>query len=147
MDNALSYINIFPTTKEEKLTFINKCKQEVLSGECNPLDVFVQLKNLNDVIKGILEDKDINNEILNEADKFPGKSFSYKGGEITKSSKSTYDFSNCNDEILKQLEQEKEILEQQIKNRQELLKIGVNRETGEIFQQPIKKTTTFLKRG
>jgi hypothetical protein len=82
--------------------------------------------------------------VMSEADKYSEKTFSVGNFRITKTSKSTNDFSGC-DSHLDNLYFQMEQLKAQIKAREALVKTGVDSSTGEVFK-PVKTTVTeFLK--
>lgn len=146
--NALSVLSQFSDESNRK-QFVEKLKSEVLSGIYEPLDCEIMLKSVEDTIKEIRKDKDVENAKFNHADKWSEKTFEYKGFSITKSSKSTYDYSGCGDEILNDLLTKKAEIEESIKKRQTILQnIDGNdfadTQTGNLLNPPVKTSTPYL---
>lgn len=125
-------MEIYPSSPRELLTmmaststqidvFSDGVIESVQGGEINPLTVLVQLRAMQKATERILKEIDAN--IMAEADKHPGQSFEYMGNTITKAEHGTkYDYANCGDPDLKMYEDQKAILEKGIKERQEFLK-------------------------
>ncbi len=134
MENAISLITSFPTTKESQKKFIDKLINEVESGYYSPLECEIGLKALEVIIKAVRnKTKEL---IIHEASKYE-KTFKFKGIEITQTSKTTYDYSVCNDKTLNQLKE-------QIKIRESQLKSGVDVATGEVLIKPAIKISSFI---
>lgn len=123
----------------------------VQGGEVNPLAVLVQLRAMQQASERIL--KEIDNNIMSEASKYPGQTFEYMGNKITKAEHGTkYDYSVCNDPVLNDLIKEQESIAAKVKVRQERLKAQttpesiLDPETGEvvIITPPTKKSKSGL---
>jgi hypothetical protein len=151
---TLSVINLMPSTKEQINQFAELTINSIIAGNVDPLKIDIQLKAIEETIKKIRSDAQIKTAILKEAEKYGQKSFSFQGCKIQVTELgSKYDFSNCNDVILKRLENQSENLNVEIKNRQEYLKFckpgspQIDPETGEAFEvyPPVKNSTTGLK--
>lgn len=147
--NAISLLKKMPENKAQIDSFIKAAENEILSGVFNPLEVEKQLKIMEELISGLRKNPKIREQLLNELDKYSEKTISAFGVDFTKGNRTTYDFSTCNDSELEKLMADKEILDEKIKLRQEMLKniqpnAAVNPETGEYLLQPIKKTTEFV---
>ena len=141
MENAMSLITNFPTTKEQQKKFVDKLVAEVESGIYNPLDCELSLKALEEIVKSVREKtKDI---IKDEAAKY-SKTFNYKGVEITQSQRTTYDYSNCGDNLINDLNSQLTQIKEQIKIREQVLKSGVDIATGETFNPPTTLISSFL---
>jgi hypothetical protein len=144
MENALSYITVLPSTKQEMAVFVSKAIDEALSGTRNPLEIESQLKKLEDLIKAIRANSDYKYAVMDEAGKYHEKSFTAFGSKITKAVKTTYDFKACNDPVYNQLTDELAKLKEVIKAREQVLKTGVDPSTGETFNPPTSETTEYL---
>jgi hypothetical protein len=145
MTNAISVLQLMPLTKEQKKSFVQKAVTEITSGEYNPLQIEVWLKSIEDTINDIRKDRDVKIAVQFETDKYTEKTFSDFGATITKATRTTKDYSNCNDAVLNGLYSEMEKLKAVIKGREIMLDSGVNPETGETFEKPILKVTEYLK--
>lgn len=146
--NVLSTLTILPETKQQIQNYVEKAKSEILAGNESPLKVWKLLKSFSEVIKQIQQDEDIKKYILDEAEKEGKKQFELHGCKFTIQNRLSYDFSECNDSELDQLQKEAELLSLKIKARQAFL-IGLedsfnNPDTGEILLPPVKKTTTTV---
>lgn len=142
MEQAISTLSLFPQTPKEKTYFVEKVIDEILSGERNPLEFELILKSIEETIGLIRKDERVKNCIFEEALKYSEKTFEFKGFEITKGCKSTYDYSN--DSIWVELREK-------IKSREKLLQaINPNIEdiasgnSGEMLMPPLKKQSEYL---
>jgi hypothetical protein len=147
METAISNLNVLPETKGQRETFIKKLVSEVKSGNYDVLKFWKQLINVEQLIKDIKQ-TEIPGIAFDKADEHPEKTFKYDGAEITKTSKSTYDYSLCNDSHYNRLILEKQRIDNEIKDRVKLLQVLKNSiadpETGEVIYPPSKSTTDFL---
>lgn len=147
--NALSIFGLMPENKAQINSFIHAAKNEILSGEYNPIKVEVQLKIMEELISGLRKDPQVREQLLIELDKYKEKTISIYGTEITKSSRSTLDFSSCNDSELHDLQIKADEINAKVKARQKMLEnvvpmSVVNPETGEYLNPPSKKTTEVI---
>lgn len=147
--NALSVFGLMPENKAQITSFIQAAKNEILSGQYNPIKVEVQLKIMEELISGLRKDAEIRNQLLTELDKYQEKTIAIYGTDITKSSRSTLDYSTCNDSVLQDLQIEADEINAKVKARQEMLKnvvpmSVVNPETGEYLNPPSKKVTEVI---
>jgi hypothetical protein len=100
------------------------------------------LKNLEDTISAIRKDERVKNCIQSEVQKYSEKTIVFGDYEITKSQRTTYDYSND----ITWVE-----LKEKIKQREELLK-AINpsiteiadSKTGEMLMPPLKKQSDYL---
>lgn len=148
MTTALSTLSALPLTKGEIDRFSKMAISEILSGEANPLKVYLQFKAIANTIDLINKDKKVKNAIIEEASKYEGKTFEAMGANITISTKTNYDYSVCNFEKYNKLVKEKEELEEQIAELQNFLKTVkepiASVETGELINPPIKTGSEYL---
>jgi len=131
-------------TKSEQSDLINKTCQLIIDGEIDPIKAELALKAIENVIKDIRSNNHVKRITREETDKY-GKSFKLYGAKIENSQRTTYDYSECGDNILNSLYAEKREIEAQIKIRESIVKYGVDIETGETFNPPKTSTTEFLK--
>ncbi len=150
MEDAIAQFTYLPATKAERETFVALCVDEVLSGHRNPLELEVMLKNLEETINAIRKHPEVKEYVREEAEKYSEKTFKAFGVTITKTARSTYDFSGCNDSAWNDLKQKEATLKAEIKERETFLKSikpGMNiadSETGEILLPPATSTTESL---
>ncbi len=137
--NAIAELARLPKTIQERKSFVDACVNEILSGDRNPLEFEVMLKSLEDTIKEIRKNEAVKGYVLNEANKYPEKTFAFGNVDITKGSRATNDYSNDGEWVA---------LKAKLKEREEFLKglkvQMVDPETGDIVNPPIKKHTEFL---
>jgi hypothetical protein len=147
--NALSVFSAMPENKAQIESFIRSAKEEILSGQYNPIKVEIQLKIMEELIAGLRKDAEIRNQLLTELDKYTEKTIAIYGSEITKSNRTTFDYSTCNDTKLQDLMATVDHYNAKVKQRQEMLKnieqmTAVDPDTGEYLQPPTKKTTEIV---
>lgn len=147
--NALSVFSAMPENKTQIESFIRAAKDEILSGQYNPIKVEIQLKIMEELIAGLRKDAEIRNQLLTELDKYTEKTIAVFGSEITKSNRTTFDYSTCNDTKLQDLQATADHYNALVKQRQEMLKnieplSAVDPDTGEYLQPPTKKVTEVI---
>jgi cell fate (sporulation/competence/biofilm development) regulator YlbF (YheA/YmcA/DUF963 family) len=144
METAISTLSILPSTKAQRQSFIEMAVNEILDGNLNPLQVELTLKSAIDTLEEIRKNTRVKMAVQEEADKYSEKTFEIGNFKVTKSSRTTNDFSGC-DSHLDNLYAEMESLKAQIKARESLVKTGVDSSTGEVFKPVKSKVTEFLK--
>jgi len=155
-------MEIYPSSPRELLTmmaststqidiFSDGVIESVQGGEINPLTVLIQLKAMEKATERIL--KEIDKNIMSEADKYPGTTFEFMGNKITKAEHGTkYDYSGCGDPVLDDLLWQAKVLNEKVKARQERLKAQTEPEnildevSGEVYliTPPIKRSKSGL---
>jgi len=58
-----SVIRLMPESKEQIAVFVNSAVDQILSGQVNSLEAALYLKAMEDVVKGIRENKDVKESI------------------------------------------------------------------------------------
>jgi len=146
--NALSTITILPENKREIESFKLKVLSELKSGTYYILDVAARFKAIETVLKEIQSDKEFKDMAVNEAAKY-GKVAEIKGHKIEVAELGVkYDFSECGDSKLKEIESEINRLTEQKKARENWLKTlkeTMPNEDGEPCNPPAKTSTTGIK--
>ena len=139
-------IEIFknPLSKSQQQDVINNSIDLILSGEIDPLKAEITLSSMEKVIEAIRKNPKVKDLILYEAAKNP-KIFEIMRAEITQSSRTTYKYEDCGDDVLNDLMAQKSKIDEQIKIRQSIIKSGVDASTGETFNAPKSSTTCYLK--
>lgn len=79
---SMSVLRLFPETKEQQDTFVEMLVNQVLDGNVDPLEVEVQMCQMEQVIKKYRSDRRVQEACLNEAEKYNQKSFDYKNARI-----------------------------------------------------------------
>jgi hypothetical protein len=122
MNLTITNLSLFETSKQERQNFAEQITNNLLEGLADPLKVHLQVKCMEDLIKQITSSSVYKDLIVNEATKY-GKNFEHHNAKFEiKEMGVKYNFDNCNDPILKDLEDKFAILETEIKERQKFLK-------------------------
>jgi hypothetical protein len=151
MKNPLSLITKFPSTKREREFFIHQAIEEIMNGNCYPLQMEVRLKNLEEIIKGIRTSTTVKNAVIAAADYYHEKTFEQYGARITKSTRREWIYDNCNDSILADFRIQLNELQAAIKERETFLQtlkpgmIAVDEATGEQLIPPSVNEKTILQ--
>jgi hypothetical protein len=150
--SALGTLMLMPSTQTQVDVFSDMIIQSVKEGEINPIELLVQLKALEKATERIV--KEIKENVLTEASKYPGNSFDFKGNKIERAELGTkYDYSKCNDPIWENLDSKASAASNDKKDRETFLKAIKDKETivdpntGEVvtIYPPLKTSTTGLK--
>lgn len=151
--SAVGVLSLMETTKEQRTTFVQGVVTSLINGEADPLKVHLQVKNTEDLIKQIISDEKYRELCLGEAQKY-GKSFDrYNAKFEIKEVGTKYDYSNCNDPYLSDLQAQADKVNEELKKRQDWLKkapesgvIVTNGDTGETttVYPPSKTSTTSI---
>ena len=135
-------------SKSQVIDLFVETKDQIMSGKQSPLKTAVHLKALEELIKKLRTDEQIQDYTLEQALLENAKTFTAYGAEIQiKEMGTKYDFTDCNDALLDGLYKQMETLKDQIKERESMLKSisedspAVSME-GEILNPPIKRSKT-----
>lgn len=148
---AAEYLTLAPNTQTSIDLFSDGVIQDVQAGNINPLTVLIQIRAMEKAFERIL--KETKDNIMREADKYPGNEFEYAGNKVTKSEHGVrYDFSNCGDPVHQRLLQIVKDAKDQLSNREFFLKSLdrpfslLDEGTGEVatISPPTKKSTSGL---
>jgi len=146
---ALSTIADAPITYVEIGNLIHYMKQELLSGDYNPLDVELKLKAMEETIKQLRSDEEIRAFVLSEAEKY-GKSFEWRGAKMSiREVGVKYDYAASGDSEWALLDAQVKELTEKKKAREKFLQAipdmgTVSPETGETIYRPAKTSTTSI---
>lgn len=133
-----------PLSLKEQTTLVNATIIAIKDGTLNPVKTELALKSMENIIKDIRSNAEVKSITRSETEKY-GKKFDAFGAVIENSIRTTYDYSNCGDQVYNDMAEQMEKLKAQMKAREAMLKTGVNPETGEIFNPPATSTSEFLK--
>lgn len=148
---ATEYLTLAPNTQTSIDLFSDSVIQAVQAGEVNPLTVLIQLRAMEKASGRIL--KEIHENVMREADKYPTNEFEYAGNKLTKSEHGTrYDFSKCDDPTWARCYKIAQEATEQLKERETFLKAVkapfslLDEGTGEVVEihPPTKKSTSGL---
>lgn len=152
MENAVSTLSQFHTSKADIARYVEQVVSEIKGGVMNPLTAKLYIKSLQKSLKEIEEQ--IDDDVMSEAGKYVEQSFEYRGAQIDKVELGTkYDFTNCNDKEwneldmnIKELSEKKKIVEGFLKSLKEPINL-FNENTGETWtvSPPIKTSTSGIK--
>lgn len=146
---APSIMRLFDTTKEERVSFVNDVI--VRMDEVNPLDLHLQVKCLEDIISQLKDHPQYKSAIMDAADKYPGKKFSYRHAEISKMEAGVkYNYLMCGDAEYDRLDAELKSVKAKLDERAKFLQSipasgleTVDAVTGEVVKlYPPTKTST-----
>jgi hypothetical protein len=121
--SVTSVLSLFDTNAEQRKAFADKVVRFVCSGKTPALNVHVQLKCMNDIIKRVLEDKTYKIIVLDEAMKYGSTHFEYQNAGIAiKETGVQYDYSKCNDTVYDELMQSFAHTDKLLREREKFLK-------------------------
>lgn len=146
---ALSTIADAPITYVEIGNLIHFMKQELMSGDYNPLDVELKLKAMEETIKQLRSDEEIRTFVLSEAEKY-GKSFEWRGAKMSiREVGVKYDYAATGDSEWAILDAQIKELSEKKKAREKFLQSipeggTVNPDTAEVVYRPAKTSTTSI---
>ena len=137
-------------SKSQVIDLFVETKDQIMSGDQDPLKVAVHLKALEELISKLRKDEQIQDYTLEQALNEGEKTFTIYGAEMQiKESGVKYDYSNCNDSLLDGLYDKMTLLKEQIKDRETMLKTisednpAVSLD-GEILNPPLKTSKTGI---
>jgi hypothetical protein len=138
--SAIAELKRMPSSKSEIATFVQSAKNEILSGDQNPLVLDIQLKAMEEVIKQVRKDNDVKFAILNELNKYPEKTVEFMGVCFQK--KNTTRYTYAVDSKWRELNAKMEALKAEMKLHEDLIKTIkeplFNAETGEEITPALK---------
>lgn len=133
MDRAISYINVMPETKAEIKAFAGQVLDQIEPRQALPmLAKLSALVELAELIKDGIKD-----QILQEADLYPEKSFLINGVRFDKKSKTNYYYHHSTAH---------EALKSKLKAMEDMMKIGeyIDTETAEVIPAANKSYTEYI---
>lgn len=139
-------VKVFPESKVQVREFTQKVKEEVLSGDRDPLQFATLFKALEECVKTLRTDEEIREAILTEANKYPGKTFELHSAKFTIRESVTYDYST--DSTWNELNSKLNAIKAEMKDRETFLKSlktpVADPETGEMINPVSKSSTTSV---
>lgn len=144
-------LTLMASTSTQIDVFSDGVIESVQAGEINPLTVLIQLKAMQKASERIL--KEIQPNLLKEADLYTENEFEFMGNKITKAEHGTkYDYSVCNDPEWFVLKAKETALKSSLTEREAFLKAlrkpleTLDKESGEVVTlfPPSKKSTSGL---
>lgn len=144
-------LTLMASTSTQIDVFSDGVIESVKRGETNPLTVLIQLRAMEKASGRIL--KEIHDNLMTEAGKYPTNEFEFMGNKITKAEHGTkYDFSACGDTEWELYDAQRLSVANSLKEREVFLKAlktpieVLDRHTGEVvtIHPPTKKSTSGL---
>jgi hypothetical protein len=131
-----------PSTVSAVAYLKSSIKREILNGEKNPLEFYVQAKMLTDLIEDLKKDSEIFDCAYTERLKYGKEKPTVNGSVIDISSRSTPDYNTCGDPVYDELKEKLKAREKFLKN---LPPDGtVDPETGLLIKPPVIKESQFV---
>lgn len=137
--------------KDLRTSIVNDTLAKVHNGEIDPLELHISLKNIEAICKAVSEDKAYKSAVLEKVEN-NGKSYEYSNAKIDiREVGVKYDYLNCNDIHLIELQAKLDEFAKDVKTRQDFLKgvptkglDVVDTDTGETYTiyPPTKTSTT-----
>lgn len=123
----------------------------IVGGEINALQAWGELTRMEEAIATIKGDGAVVECALREVGKYGRTGAKFAGYELKAAEVGVrYDYSECGDDILAELEAQKKAIDEEIKQRQKVLRslppTGLaDTESGVIYYPPIKTSKTTIK--
>jgi hypothetical protein len=116
-----STLQLFHTTKEQRQEFVHNIVQAIENGETDAIKVHLFIKSMEDLVKRVNDDATYKQYLLDAAER-NGKKFTAFNAEFQiKEVGSRYDYSQCNDPEIEELEYQINQLTEKLKGRYKFL--------------------------
>lgn len=148
MDTALSTLSYLPETREQQHTFAHKAIEELMNGNHDLLKVWQQMSIIADTLNEIKESATLKAAVISEIEKYGKEGVTVNGCKLTKGSRRTFDFSECNHARYNELKQVTEYAKAEMKDIETLLKAlkesVADASTGELINPATSTVTEFI---
>ena len=147
-ESVISIFRKLPETKGQITSYKNLIKQSVENGEVDSLVFFKQVVALEQLVKELKQDDIIKDVILEEAERFNQKSFTYSNAKFSiREVGSRYNYQICDDSQWNELNDEMQKLKEKIGARENFLKsitpeMEVYGADGVKISPPVKTSST-----
>jgi hypothetical protein len=144
--SALEIIKDYPRNKAEITKFNKSAKDQLLelAGSPDITKAYAMVKIVNTITQTILEDDKIKANVIKEVEKYPKLDRSFQGFDWQiKSSGGSWDYSECGDTVLMDLEADMKKLKKKIDARKQVLQNisnddeMVDGKTGEVLKKAV----------
>ena len=149
--DALQTITSMPVTWDSIESFVARIKEEVLSGEHDPLVIEIHLKAMEETIKLLRQDAEIKEVSIKKALRYGEKKFSFHGVDMqVRDAGISYDYASTNDSEWAILDAQFKEIQEKKKAREKYLQSlppeGAVTLQGEFINPPARsaKTTLFV---
>lgn len=152
MTNELQVLSLFELDKNQRAELVQQTIDRISNGELNALKAHLQVKAMEDIIKGITSDDVYRDMLLDEAAKHGSKTFEFGNGKFqTREVGVKYSYDQCNDPELADMYAQSDELLERIKLRQKFLQTvplsGIDVRVGDemvTVYPPSKSSTTSV---
>ena len=143
ISQAYDVLELMPSTEEQVQSFSSQIKDQILSGAIDWKKLLYQKKLMEKTLDAIFKDKAVDDLISEEIEKYGKGGIGINDLKFELSGKTTFDFKNCGDSKVLELEEE-------LKKRKEFLKnipaSGIaDPETGEMIYRASSTYSPFIK--
>ena len=115
ISQAYDVLELMPSTEEQVQSFSSQIKDQILSGAIDWKKLLYQKKLMEKTLDAIFKDKAVDDLISEEIEKYGKGGIGINDLKFELSGKTTFDFKNCGDSKVLELEEE-------LKKRKEFLK-------------------------
>ena len=141
-----SVIRLMPESKEQIAVFIESAVDQILSGQVNSFEAAVYLKAMEDVVKGIRDNREVKEALLFDLHESEGK-VTVGNATISSVDRSVYDYSG--DQFWTRLDVQIKELTETRENREKLLqrleKKVTDPDTGEMITPAEKMVSKTVR--
>ena len=121
--STTSILSLFQTSKAERQSFINDVVSRIESGDVDAIKVHSQVKKMEEIVKGLNDNKVYKSYLLDAAEK-NGKKFNAYDAEWTiKEVGVKYCYDQCNDPEVDSIQKTIDELSEKLKARQKFLQL------------------------
>ncbi len=149
---AMGAIRLLANTQTQIDVMSDQLIEAVKNGEASGIELFIFLNAFAKIAERVK--KEIGENVMNEADKYPGTSFEVFGNKVEKAELGTkYDYAICGDPVYVRRKDIADKAAEQLKEREAFLKALkqpitiVDEDSGEVVMvsPPVKTSTSGIK--
>jgi hypothetical protein len=153
METALSTLSVLPSNRDQLKTFSRQLKDEILSGNTDPLKALVQLKFAEKLIEDVLKDEELDHLFVKELQLYgKEKTVEIAGAKLMQTEVGTkYDYEASGDPKWFDLKKQSTEVSERLKEREKFLQTipydqgVVDPDTGVFITRPPKTSKTKVK--
>ena len=153
METALSTLSVLPSNRDQLKTFSRRLKDEILSGNTEPLKALIQLKFAEKLIEDILKDEELEHLFVKELELYgKEKVVEIGGAKLMQTEVGTkYDYEASGDPKWFDLKKQSTEVSERLKEREKFLQTipydagVVDPDTGVFITRPPKTSKTKVK--
>jgi hypothetical protein len=152
-ETALSTLSVLPSNRDQLKTFSRDLKDEILSGNTDPLKALVQLKFIEKLIEDVLKDEELDHLFVKELENYGKEKVVQIGGAKLMQTEVgvKYAYEDSGDPVWNELSKQSAELSERLKERQKFLQAipydagVVDAETGVFITRPPKTSKSKVK--